>query len=104
MEYKSLKDYVLVKKDDIMEESEVNYFTFLLGYDLLTDRVKKYSEECDCAFEYCEKLARKFMNSELYLEDELTSEDALAWWIEDNKLNLRRWFIEIKEKRKSYGS
>ena len=41
MEYKIDNDKVIVNKDDFLEESEIQYINFVLGYDLLNNMFKK---------------------------------------------------------------
>lgn len=67
-------------------ESEKAYFTFVLGYDLLNDKLSQMKEnECDVVYDFCEYLTRTFVETEYYKDMSKSAYDNLKEWIEDNK-------------------
>lgn len=50
-----------------MEDKELNYIIFILGYDLLHDMFAcSENNECDLVFDDCKKIAKDFVESEEY--------------------------------------
>lgn len=72
---------------------DINYFTFVLGFDLLNDRFPfdfKQSQisRCDIVYDTCHDIATKFVKSEYYKENhggKLDDYAILCNWLDTNK-------------------
>lgn len=72
--------------DKSVIESEKAYFTFVLGYDLLNDMLKKSSTpENDISYDFCNMVAEEFLKSEEYKNLKYSSYEMLESWVNDNK-------------------
>ena len=72
--------------DKTVIESEKAYFTFVLGYDLLNDMLKKSSTpENDISYDFCNMVAEEFLKSEEYKNVKYSSYEMLESWLNDNK-------------------
>lgn len=72
--------------DKSVIESEKAYFTFVLGYDLLNDMLKKSSTpENDISYDFCNMIAEEFLKSEEYKNEKYSSYEILESWVNDNK-------------------
>lgn len=72
--------------DKTVIESEKAYFTFVLGYDLLNDMLKKSSTpENDISYDFCNVVAEEFLKSEEYKNLKYSSYEMLESWVNDNK-------------------
>lgn len=72
--------------DKTVIESEKAYFTFVLGYDLLNDMLKKSSTpENDISYDFCNMVAEDFLKSEEYKNLKYSSYEMLESWVNDNK-------------------
>ena len=72
--------------DKSVIESEKAYFTFVLGYDLLNDMLKKSSTpENDISYDFCNMIAEEFLKSEEYKNEKYSSYEILESWANDNK-------------------
>lgn len=72
--------------DKSVIESEKAYFTFVLGYDLLNDMLKKSStSENDISYDFCNMVAEEFLKSEEYKNEKYSSYEMLESWVNDNK-------------------
>ena len=72
--------------DKSVIESEKAYFTFVLGYDLLNDMLKKSSTpENDISYDFCNMVAEEFLKSEEYKNEKYSSYEMLESWVNDNK-------------------
>ena len=72
--------------DKSVIESEKAYFTFVLGYDLLNDMLKKSStSENDISYDFCNMVAEEFLKSEEYKNEKYSSYEMLEGWVNDNK-------------------
>ena len=72
--------------DKSVIESEKAYFTFVLGYDLLNDMLKKSSTpENDISYDFCNMIAEEFLKSEEYKNEKYSSYEILDSWVNDNK-------------------
>lgn len=72
--------------DKTVIESEKAYFTFVLGYDLLNDMLKKSSTpENDISYDFCNMVAEEFLKSEEYKNEKYSSYEILESWVNDNK-------------------
>lgn len=84
-------DYI-VDNNGIMEmsrekyqtENEIQYITFVLGYDLLNGMLTKDPLECDRAYNFCDYLARKFVKTDYYKNKRKSTYDNLQEWVNDN--------------------
>lgn len=84
---------VYIVKEDIANEK--GYFTFVLGYDLLNNMIKKYGVlECDINYDFCSKIAEEFLNSKEYSNLSHSSLEMLEKWLENNKDRIE---VEYKE-------
>lgn len=72
--------------DKTVIESEKAYFTFVLGYDLLNDMLKKSSTpENDISYDFCNMVAEEFLKSQEYKNVKYSSYEMLESWVNDNK-------------------
>ena len=72
--------------DKTVIESEKAYFTFVLGYDLLNDMLKKSSTpENDISYDFCNMVAEEFLKSEEYKNVKYSSYEMLESWVNNNK-------------------
>jgi len=62
---------------------EKEYLTFVLGYDLLNNKL--IPMPCDYAFELCQLLIEKFLESEEYHNLKISAYEALEIWIKNNE-------------------
>lgn len=99
----NIKEYiddVYIDKTDL--ESEKSYLTFVLGYDLLNDMIKKYGVlECDTNFEFCDNLASQFLDSKEYSNFNHSSYEMLQMWLSNNKEKIETEYkkaIEFEDK------
>lgn len=83
----NIKDYIdeyYVDKKSV--ESEKEYFTFVLGYDLLNDMLSKSSTpENDVSYDFCSMVAGEFLQSEEYKNEKYSAYEMLEKWVNDNK-------------------
>lgn len=88
-------DNIDVKMNKI--DSEVSYFTFVLGYDLLQHNLinSKYNKTCDNAYDTCVSLAKLFLQSEEYKNMKYSSYDMLVKWLENNRHIVTKYFEGI---------
>ena len=63
------------------KEVEMDYFVFVLGYDLLNDLLDGI--ECDTAFEFCKSVYTKFVGSS-YDNVNKSEYDCLSKYVRDN--------------------
>jgi len=107
--YDKLHDYfksddlqVVMSKDVFNIRQEKNYFTFVLGYDLLHNLIEKYNHlECDSNYDFCYMIADKFINSEYYKDNNHSAYEMLCKYITDNMEKIRESYVSymgIKEK------
>lgn len=78
-------------------DSEVSYFAFVLGYDLLQDRLKnsEYTNTCDTAYDNCVSLAKLFLKSEEYKNLKYSGYEMLEHWLRENEHIVSTYFGEI---------
>ena len=80
-------------KNDYLDE--LQYHTFVLGYDLLNDRLQasKFENSCDIAYDVCDSLAKQYLESEEYRNLKYSSYDMLIEWLDNNKELVDSYFI-----------
>lgn len=61
----------------------MNYWIFVLGFDLLQEKLKKYELPCDIAFSACQDIYNEFLESE-EVEQEKSEYDCLQEWINNH--------------------
>lgn len=74
-----------MSREKYRTENEIQYITFVLGYDLINEMLGKNSLECDRAYDFCDYLARKFIKTDYYKNERRSTYDNLREWLEDNK-------------------
>lgn len=83
----NIKDYiddVYIKDRNI--ESEKAYFTFILGYDLLNYMLSKSdTTECDINYDFCNLIAKRFLQREGYKNTKYSAYEMLQEWLSDNQ-------------------
>ena len=73
-------------QDKTIVNEDKAYYTFVLGYDLLNDMIKKYETlECDTNYEFCGQVAEKFLSSKEYKDSNHSAYEMLGQWLENNK-------------------
>ena len=83
----NIRDYIdEFYVDKTVVKNEQAYFSFVLGYDLLKDMIKKYDTlECDVNYDFCNKIAEQFLNSNEYKDNTHSAYEMLKKWLESNK-------------------
>lgn len=74
-----------MSREKYRTENEIDYITFVLGYDLLNEMLGKDSMECDMAYEFCKNLARKYIRTDYYKNDKCSTYESLQMWVDDNR-------------------
>ncbi len=96
-----VNDNVIMSKKNYDKESEKSYIAFVLGYDLLNNKLQNSSfPECDICYDTCSSLAEHFINSEEYKNTNHSAYEMLQEWIDKNS-NLINEYIEVEEKNKT---
>lgn len=86
---------IVMSKNNFDKESEKAYITFVLGYDLLNDKLQSSNfPECDICYDTCSSLAEQFINSEEYKNTKYSTYEMLQEWIDKNP-ELINSFIEV---------
>lgn len=68
------------------QENEIQYITFVLGYDLLNDKLNmSETSECDRVYDFCNHLAKQFVETEYYKNMWKSTYDNLQEWSNDSK-------------------
>lgn len=103
----NIKEYIddiYINKADL--ESEKTYITFVLGYDLLNDMIKKYDVlECDTNYDFCDYVANQFLDSEEYSNFNHSSYEMLQEWLNNNRERIEKEYKEtISYKDKIYNN
>lgn len=88
-------DNIDVKMNKI--DSEVSYFAFVLGYDLLKDRLidNDFTKTNDNAYDTCVSLAKLFLQSEEYKNLKYSGYEMLQYWLRENEYIVSTYFGEI---------
>lgn len=74
-----------------MYNEELNYITFILGYDLLQDKFKNLeSKECDTVYEICRDIAAVFMQSIEYYDMNISMYEALTSWVNNHDETIKQ--------------
>lgn len=74
---------------------ELYYHAFVLGYDLLNDRLQASELEstCDTAYDICISLAKQYLGSDYYNNIKYSSYEMLVHWLNDNMELVDSYFI-----------
>lgn len=74
---------------------ELQYHIFVLGYDLLNDRLQASDIEsnCDIAYDICYSLAKKYLDSEEYRNLKYSSYEMLVYWLNNNAELVNSYFV-----------
>lgn len=76
---------VQMSNEKYQEESEISYIAFVLGYDLLNEMLtNSKTKECDTNYDFCNYLAKKFIETDYYKDQWHSTYDKLQEWVEDN--------------------
>lgn len=76
---------VQMSNEKYQEQSEVSYIAFILGYDLLNEMITNSEvKECDINYDFCNYLAKKFIETDYYKNEWKSTYDNLKEWVEDN--------------------
>ena len=73
-------------------DSEVSYFAFVLGYDLLYKDIIIHSKTCDIAYDICVSIAKLFLKSEEYKNIKYSGYEMLEYWLRNNKELVNSYF------------
>ena len=104
--YKERTSYVTMENGKVQmsnekyqEESEISYIAFVLGYDLLNEMITNSKvKECDINYDFCNYLAKKFIQTDYYKDEWHSTYDNLRDWIEDNTDNIKSEHLFFTEK------
>jgi len=74
---------------------ELYYHAFILGYDLLNDKLQasKLESPCDIAYDICVSLAKQYLGSDYYNNIKYSSYEMLVHWLNDNMELVDSYFI-----------
>lgn len=73
-----------VRETEIID-SEESYIAFVLGYDMLQDKLKNSNyPECDICYESCSSLAKQFLQSKEYKNVNHSTYEMLQEWLDNN--------------------
>jgi len=87
--------YVIMPETMYEKENELAYIRFVLGYDLLHDKFMKYgTKECDVNYDFCDFIAREFIESEGYKNDRYSTYEMLDSWLDANEERIDREYLE----------
>lgn len=76
---------VQMSSEQYQEQNEISYIAFVLGYDLINETITNAeNQECDTNYDFCNYLARKFMETDYYKNIRYSTYDSLKNWVEDN--------------------
>lgn len=77
---------------------ELYYHTFVLGYDLLHDRLQASDNlECDISYDICYSLAKQYLDSEEYRNLKYSSYEMLVYWLNNNLELVNSYFKKDDE-------
>lgn len=83
-----------IKEKDL--ESERAYFTFVLGYDVLQDMLKKFiAPNRDLFYDFCDYEAGRFLESKEYRNPKHSGYEMLNEWVNKNKEQIIEDFKEM---------
>lgn len=92
---------VIMSKETYDKQNEVAYISFVLGYDLLNDKIRNSENpECDISYDICNALAEKFILSDEYHNLNHSTYEMLEEWLRNNP-NLINEFIEVADNHKT---
>lgn len=91
--YNDKTDYLKIENGQVQlpqemyqKNNEISYIAFCLGYDLLNDKLSRSeTSECDRVYDFCNYLAKKFIETDYYNDRWKSTYDNLREWLEDNK-------------------
>ena len=100
--YNEKTDYMKIENGQVQmtqekyqKESEVNYIVFCLGYDLINEMLSKSEvSECDTSYDFCDYLARTFIETDYYKNERKSTYDNLQEWINENKDIIKSEFLQ----------
>lgn len=94
--YIQIKDgYVIMPKTMYEKEIELAYIRFVLGYDLLHETFIKYgTKECDVNYDFCDFIAREFIESEEYKNEKYSTYEMLDSWLSTNEERIEQDYLE----------
>lgn len=76
---------VQMSSEQYQEQNEISYIAFVLGYDLINETLtNSETPECDTNYDFCNYLAKKFMETDYYKNMRYSTYDSLRNWVEDN--------------------
>lgn len=90
------KNDVIINKEEFVEQNEINYLSFVLGYDFLNDMLRKSdTPECDISYDFCCFLSRQFLNSDEYQNDKYSTYEMLEKWLERNRVKIEKSYFDF---------
>lgn len=94
---------VKMSKEMYQKENEIHYIAFCLGYDLINSTFNNSEvKECDIAYDFCDYLAKKFIETDYYKNEKHSTYEMLQEWVNDNKDIIQSeylYFAEIDNKK-----
>ncbi len=93
-----------MKKETVFEEDEY-YLVFVLGYDLLHDKLMQCDEKaCDLVFDTLKDIVKVFLDSAEIEDYSLSTYDALRRFLNNNAIEIDRLlFNNLEYKGAKYG-
>ena len=86
---------VEMSKEKYQQEKEINYIAFCLGYDLINNMLSESEvSECDLCYDFCDYLARKFIETNYYKNKLKSTYDNLQEWLDENKDIIKSEFLQ----------
>jgi len=96
---------VIMAKQTYEKQENLSYIKFVLGYDLLQDRLKNSSvKECDINYNFCSFLAEAFIESEEYKNTRYSLYDALVNWLDNNEKFISSEYSKFIDDEKIYNN
>lgn len=76
---------IIMSKNNFEKENEKSYIAFVLGYDLLNNKLQNsISPECDSSYDICSSFAEQFINSKEYKNVKYSTYEMLQEWLNKN--------------------
>ena len=87
------KNGVNMSLETYRKQSEINYFTFVVGYDILNTIDKRDIIECDLLYDFANYVATDYVNSDFYKDLKYSAYEMFYKYL-DSKNGLQSIFDE----------
>ena len=87
--------YAIMPETMYDKMQEIAYIRFVLGYDLLHDKFMRYgTKECDVNYDFCDFIAKEFIESEEYKNERYSTYEMLDSWLSTNEERIEQEYLE----------